>query len=261
AEARCLIALMTHLPGAPAPRPLIVDDLLGWMLLPEHGIELRDLDAPHLWEAAARQYAAFQIASIARADALVDAGLPDLRGRRLFIELTTLFRHPRALNGLTEDEIDRLRRSSPRLTELYIWLETSGLPAALVHGDFHGGSIIIQGDRPLFVNWPHASIGLPFLDLTILLHDAGHFFSAEVVQRLRDAYLESWAAYGSPGRLRAIYALAQPLGYLHRAILENVLADQIDDQFDVDDVQEDSAPRRSRVAYWLRQMLAALGSA
>lgn len=261
AEARNLISLMTHLPGAPTPQPLIVDDVLGWMLLPEHGTELRDLDAPHIWEAAARQYATLQIASIPRADALVHAGLPDLRGRRLFVELTTLFRHPHALNALTGDETDRLRRSSPRLVDLYVWLETSGLPAALVHGDFHGGSAVLHGDRLLFVNWPHASIGLPFLDLTILLHDAGHFFSAGVVQRLRDAYLDAWIAYGSPGRLHAIYALAQPLGYLHRAILENAIADQFDESLDRDDDEASRALQRSRVAYWLRQMLAALGPA
>lgn len=256
-EARHLISLTTHLPQAPLPRPLIVDDLLGWMIIRDHGTELREVPVLSLWELAAQQYAAVQVASVDQAEALVQSGLIDLRGRRLFAEVPALFRHPHALNALDEDEIDQLRRSSLRLTDRCIWLEEAALPAALVHGDFHAGNTVIHDEHFTFIDWPHASIGLPFLDLTILLHDAARYFDADAVTRLRDAYLDGWSAYGSAGRLRAISSMAQPLGYLHQAIIYNAIADQLDH----DAVEPGEARQRTRVAYWLRQMLAALGAA
>jgi hypothetical protein len=52
-------------------------------------------------------------------------------------------------------------------------LETTGLAAAqgktLVHFDAYPHNILLTGDRVLFVDWPHARLGAPFLDLLMFL--------------------------------------------------------------------------------------------
>jgi hypothetical protein len=63
-------------------------------------------------------------------------------------------------------------RNLPRL----ITLEEEGLAAAqgssLVHFDMYPHNILLTADRVLFVDWPHARLGAPFLDLLLLLSSA-----------------------------------------------------------------------------------------
>jgi hypothetical protein len=43
---------------------------------------------------------------------------------------------------------------------------------ALVHGDLRADNILLTPDRVVFVDWPHARIGAPWLDLLFLLPSA-----------------------------------------------------------------------------------------
>ena len=58
-----------------------------------------------------------------------------------------------------------------------IELENVGLAAAkgdsLVHFDAFPHNILIAGERVLFVDWPHARLGAPFLDLITFASSAG----------------------------------------------------------------------------------------
>ncbi len=55
-------------------------------------------------------------------------------------------------------------------------LEETGLAAArgdtLVHFDAYQHNILLTSDRVLFVDWPHARLGAPFLDLIIFASSA-----------------------------------------------------------------------------------------
>lgn len=91
--------------------------------------------------------------------------------------------HPR-LGGWAELAGDRHRLT--RLTAYSAWvadqlphleaLEQEGLSTAqgdtLVHFDLYPHNILLTADRVLFVDWPHARLGAPFLDLVMLLSSA-----------------------------------------------------------------------------------------
>jgi hypothetical protein len=59
---------------------------------------------------------------------------------------------------------------------LLITLEGEGLAAAqgpsLVHFDLYPHNILLTTERVLFVDWPHARLGAPFVDLLLLLSSA-----------------------------------------------------------------------------------------
>jgi len=59
---------------------------------------------------------------------------------------------------------------------LLITLEEEGLAAAqgssLVHFDMYHHNILLTADRVVFVDWPHARLGAPYIDLLILLSSA-----------------------------------------------------------------------------------------
>jgi hypothetical protein len=92
--------------------------------------------------------------------------------------------HPR-LGGWAElaaddDRLARLPQFSPWAAEhlsFLIELEHVGLAAAhgdsLVHFDAFPHNILISGERVLLVDWPHARLGAPFLDLIMFASSVG----------------------------------------------------------------------------------------
>lgn len=91
--------------------------------------------------------------------------------------------HPR-LGGWASLASDPARRA--RLPAFSAWaashlalliaLESEGLAAArgpsLVHFDLFPHNILLTADQVLFVDWPHARLGAPFIDLLLLLSSA-----------------------------------------------------------------------------------------
>jgi hypothetical protein len=65
--------------------------------------------------------------------------------------------------------------AAARLAAL-VELEREGLEAArgssLVHFDLYAHNIVLAGDRVLFVDWPHARLGAPCIDLVLCLSSA-----------------------------------------------------------------------------------------
>ncbi|MET7420122.1 phosphotransferase [Dactylosporangium sp. NPDC005555] len=86
--------------------------------------------------------------------------------------------HPRLGGwvGIDDDSVAGLRRHAPwaagDLTRLQA-LERDGLAAArggsLVHGDLYPHNILLTADRVVFVDWPHARLGSPTVDLVAFL--------------------------------------------------------------------------------------------
>ncbi|MGN6796125.1 MAG: phosphotransferase family protein, partial [Streptosporangiaceae bacterium] len=78
------------------------------------------------------------------------------------------------------DQMARLHMADPWAAEhlsMLIELEHAGLAAAqadsLVHFDAYAHNILLAGGRVLFVDWPHARLGAPFLDLITFAASAG----------------------------------------------------------------------------------------
>ena len=89
-------------------------------------------------------------------------------------------------------------------------LETDGLVAAqgssLVHFDLYPHNILVTADRVVFVDWPHARLGAPIVDLVMLLSSA----AADGIDP--EPYLRTYAVGADPARVDAI--LAAHAGFL-----------------------------------------------
>lgn len=208
-------------------QPIAVDPEQGWLLMrsvPGTSLaeEREDLTR---WEAALRSFAEVQIALAARCTELRALGVPERRLSDLTAAVTPLLDDraatlPGEPAGLNAEQREQLRALAPRLPEAIAELAAYDLPATIEHGDLWPGQIFIADDRIAFIDWSDSSIAHPFFSLLLFLEEIEDYVPQEpdVRNRLRDAYLEPWQAYGAPGDLVRAFELAQPLAALHHAL-------------------------------------------
>lgn len=117
-----------------------------------------------------------QIKTASRVDALLAAGVPDLRTPALLAQLESL--------------VDRVAPDRPLLNRLIGELPTRldaadrcGIPNTLVHGDPHGGNCRRGVQPPVWFDWGDSFIGNPLLDVA-----ATHRMSGATV----DHWLSLW---------------------------------------------------------------------
>jgi hypothetical protein len=164
AEAEVAAALPTT---TPAPAFLGAMDVGGWVVLAFDAINGTEPAQP--WRPAELLRVATAVARLSEAMTPSPIALPR--------------EHPR-LGGWPELAEDGERRrklaalspwAASRLPQL-ITLDQAGLAAAqgssLVHFDMYSHNILLTPDRVLFVDWPHARLGAPFVDLVLLLSTA-----------------------------------------------------------------------------------------
>jgi hypothetical protein len=150
-----------------APAFLGAVDAGGWVVLAFQGIDGAEPVQPWRPEELGRVTAA--VARLSKAMTPSPIALPR--------------EHPR-LGGWAELAGDDHRRrrlvarspwAAGRMSDL-ITLERAGLAAAqgssLAHFDMYSHNILLTPDRVLFVDWPHARLGAPFVDLVLLLSTA-----------------------------------------------------------------------------------------
>lgn len=188
----------------------------GWMLQADGGPTMRDrLDGTHdlaRWERMLAVYAEVQVRAAGHAQELLAEGAPD---RRL----------PR-LGRLFEDLVGRKQKAmlplAGRVAELARELDRYGLPASIDHSDLHAGNVLAPGERYVIFDWHEGAVTHPFFSMMVatrwLEHNHGVVPGGVDDRRLRDAYLEPWAAYGTRAELRAALDLALRLGPLTRAL-------------------------------------------
>ena len=182
----------------------------GWMLQADGGPTLGGLlggtDDLDRLERMLAVYAEVQVRAAEHVDDLLAAGGPDRRLpglRPLFEELV----------GRSRPELLRL---ADRLGGLAAELDAHGLPATIDHSDLHAWNVLAPGDRYLVFDWHEAAVTHPFFSMLVATRSIGHDHG-----RLVGAYLEPWAAYGSPRDLRAALDLALRLGPITRALAWN----------------------------------------
>jgi hypothetical protein len=150
-------------PGLPAPQFLGFDDDGDWVILAFECIDGAEPVRP--WREA-------DLARVVDAAAeLANAPAPDLPTE------------PRRLGGWAELAADGARRARLAtyapwaadylsvLTELEVHGQAAARGSALVHFDMYAHNILLT-DRVLFVDWPHACLGAPFIDTVLLLASA-----------------------------------------------------------------------------------------
>jgi hypothetical protein len=214
--------------------PLAVDADRSWTLLPDGGPTLRewlanandgagdrDREALSRWERLLALYSELQVGLVERVPELVGMGVPDLRPAALPGALDRLLDEPRvaaALAGGDRDDLARLRALRPAFAGWCDELAGTRIPASLDHSDLHHNNVLPRDGRYAFYDWGDSAVAHPFTSLLVALRFAGLRFGAADLDRLRDAYLEPWARYGTAAELRAAVPLALRVGPVGRAL-------------------------------------------
>jgi hypothetical protein len=215
------------------PRLRAVDHERGWMIADDFGP--RHLGALPLqrWENAIRLFGRLQRACSDDLQVWADMGCPDRRPETLVRSLEAILEDPLLERANPEDRLSPrerkqlLARRAP-LRRQCLELAASGVPVSVVQQDFRHGNIAVHDRTYLFYDWSDTVLSHPFFSACRFLEyvpttpdrarHAGPPPTSVRHGRLRDAYLASWTAYGSPARLREVFQAAQRLNPLYQAV-------------------------------------------
>ncbi len=163
AEARITSALPA---GAPAPELLFVHDDGQWVALGFADVHGREPAVPWIADELARVLAAV-------ADLHVALTPPPVAAPAVGERLGPLFRNWRDLASGRFAPVEGMDpwglRNLERLAGLESRWELASAGGTLLHGDLRADNLLLTPDRVVFVDWPHASVGAPWVDLVFLL--------------------------------------------------------------------------------------------
>lgn len=157
--------LDAEVPGA-VPAVIAADEREGWLLLDDVGGGLAigfDANDDQL-TASIRRLVEIQIAFVGREDQLRAAGVPDRPLSRLAVDIDAAMQRPEEIEGPTVPA-ERLATVLDWVREQAEWLDAIGLPATLLHGDFHVFNVIEREGEPVIIDWSDAAISHPLLDI------------------------------------------------------------------------------------------------
>lgn len=229
-EAALLTVLERVRPGR-VPELVAADTARDWLLMRDGGTRLRELIRSsadlHRWEALLPAYAELQLAVAPHVEELLAAGVPDHRLAVLPAQVAELLDDEEALllgrpEGLTAEEHKRLRGAMPELAGRCARLAAFGVPETIQHDDFHDGNVFVRDGRYLFFDWGDSCVSHPFHTLVVALRALAYRLELPPggpdLLRLRDAYLEPFAPYGSRDELAEAADLAHFAGTAARAL-------------------------------------------
>lgn len=213
--------------------PIALDLERAWIVLPDGGPLLADdMDEdrlPGLLESVLPQYAELQLAVAPHTDRLLEAGVTDMRAAAMpqRFEEALAFVAPYLERRGTEEE----RAAYGQLLELpgavAEWsarlAEAPGLPS-VDHNDLHPWNVFWTPGRPArFYDWGDAVVAHPFASLlvgqAVVRHLYGLADDDPRMLRVRDAYLEPFAAWGTRAELVETLELACRVGQIARALV------------------------------------------
>ena len=258
-EAR-LLALLERVHPGHVPTLVALDTDRGWLLMRDGGERLRELVRSsadlYRWEALLPEYAELQLALATHVDELLAAGVPDERLVVLPDHVAALLEDREACmvgreNGLTEHEHRRLRALVPDFAERCARLAGYGIPETTQHDDLHDGNIFVRDGRYLFFDWGDSCVSHPLHSLVVTMRQLVYRLElppgGPEILRLRDAYLEPFARYGSHEELVEAAELAHYTGTASRSLSWNRFIRVREPEFRFDD--EDAVP------YGLKRLL------
>jgi hypothetical protein len=201
-------------------------------------------------------YADLQLALAPHVEELLVAGVPDERLAVVPAHLEQLLDDPEALlvgrtNGLTKQELERLRALLPEFAATCERLASYGIPETLQHDDFHDGNIFVRDSRYLFFDWGDSCVSHPFHTLVVTMRAIAYRLELPPggpdLLRLRDAYLEPFAVYGSHDELVAAADLGHLTGTAGRSLAWHRFVSAREPEFRADDAEA--------VPYGLKRLL------
>lgn len=258
-EAALTAALASWLPRF-VPEVIAVQPASGWLLMRDAGRRVREIlkdeRGIEMWQQVLVRYAEAQIHLVARVPEIIGFGVPDNRPAVVAERLADLLEDSRALrvglpDGLSSDELTRLRALLPHFRPWCEALAASRIPSTLEHNDFHDGNVCVRGGDYLAFDWGDACVTHPFVALRVALRSIAHTLELAAdgpeVARLRDAYLEPWTAFAPRAQLLADLQPALIIAAACRAFSWRLVVNELDPPL-LDEY-------RDAVPYSLRDML------
>ena len=242
-EPALTMLLAKHWPDRIA-EPVAVDLDRGWMLTRDAGTRLREQIHSaadlHRWEAVLPAYAELQIGLAPRAGELLALGVPDRRLARIPVLLAELLDDREALmldlpDGLTPQELDRMREEMPRIAAMCVELAAAAIPETLQHDDLHDGNVFLRKAQYVFFDWGDSCVTHPFHTLVVTLRSIAMRLDVEPGGRellgLRDVYLEPFGVFAPTAELRETFELAYAVGTIGRALAWHDYVKVVDPRF------------------------------
>lgn len=196
-EAALVQALATWAPRR-VLTPLAVDADRSWMLLPDGGPPLRELDANldlRVWERFVGGYAQLQREVTPHAGEMLALGVPDHRPEAMPAHFAAILDDPTV--AIANEKRSQLRALKVEYADACARLAGAGPAPTIQHDDLHSNNVLPlpAGDR--FFDWGDACVAHPFATLLVALRTMAYTFELSpgdpAVLRFRDAYLEPWA--------------------------------------------------------------------
>ncbi|SRR6266511_1837872 len=161
-EARIASAMPAE---APVPRFLFSHDDGDWVALAFEDVDGRHPEAPWRQDELDRVLAAVERLADSLTPSPVDAAPVSVYFEEEFRGWREL-----AASETPLDWLDGWARSHlARLAELEGRWPAAAAGETLLHGDLRADNILLTPDRVVFVDWPHASVGAAWIDLTFML--------------------------------------------------------------------------------------------
>jgi phosphotransferase family enzyme len=198
--------------AADGPR-MLLEDIPG---VDQH----RAVGAPTL--VMVRLLVGLQVAWVARSDELLALGLPDWRAEPLAEAAADVV--ARTAPELEREVVQQLERLLDGFAQRSSEVESCGIPATLVHGDFHRGNVRGTPERLVLLDWGDCGVGHPLLDQVAFLE--------YLPQSEHEAVLREWsrlwrAAVPGCDPDRAALLL-EPVAALRRAVVYRGFLDAIE---------------------------------
>jgi len=238
------------------PSHLAIDPQRRWCLLREPATAAPDLESFEMeMENSVQALARVQQASIHHTIRYIRMGAADRRLRNLPPQIDLLLGDTFALrpqrgNGLSYQEVRRLRDAAPYLNDLCERLVQYKLPSVLEHGVLFRGESVTKQVGSLFLDWSEAAVAHPFFAVAINpMFGKSSEVPPAMWAHVRDAYLQSWTNLNTPDHLLEAFEIAEILAPLHYAVsLHQMGLPSAETQWEI----ENSLP------YYLRLLLSRL---
>jgi phosphotransferase family enzyme len=202
------------------PRPIAVDLVRGWVLLPDGGPVLGDTeDLVDALVTVLPQYGQLQRDLAPRADELVAMGVADMRPAVMPARFDEAVAVVEERTGHRVDAIREMRATFAGWCER---LGESPVAASIDHNDLHPWNIFFAEGQARFYDWGDSVVAHPFASMLVTLAvvrmQLGVGVDDRAVTRPRDAYLEVWGDVAPRSVLVAEQELACWVGKVSRAL-------------------------------------------
>ena len=222
-ELRLLADIARTSPGL-APDVLALDEVEGWVLMPDHGRAVVEIAEPAAQldaiESLLPAYAELQRSCAPMVEGWIAASVPDRSPARLPGLLEGLLDGRGAMGPVPigRSEVQRYQELLGKLADVCDALDRSAVPRSIDHADIHGWNVLVGDGAPRLIDWGDACVSHPFSSLLVPIEwVAAKLPEGEqraAVERLCDAYLGPWGGAGERARL----GFAVWVGYVARAL-------------------------------------------